>query len=584
MRIPVKLFFCIAVSSVFYSCRTSFPVSGYAKYNEITNSWLYFYSNDSLGISIDFNGRQKISENFTKPVIEKKAKQLLRSVINERKANLFYASKPTGRHFGRYFGHRLYGFVLNGTNGLKFTNRNVKITSLNGAVYYADTANLIIKKQWRFYPILVNAKNKNLLFVWLKEMDTKWSAEEVKQEERLFMINTGDDFSTLSAGGNYKLWKQKKDSLFRKIDNLVKTRKYISPLSAFGKIDEDSVGNFGLWSFFYQMKATAYSFTDDLQAVKEANLQSFSGSKRIGNKEVADSLVFSVQVKDSINALAKQAQVLMFNESHYDWRNRWLLTLMLPELKKQGYKYLCMEALSSGDSSNIRGFPALKDGVYIKEPFMGNLLRTAINLGFKIVAYEDTIADHNTIDERERAQAKNLYSQFKNDPNAKWVVLAGYGHINKNGFSQGQPSMIQYFQKLCRKDVKCIDQTTYSPLFNNDMSTGYSTKGYFVVSDPKKRDSGADIFILSNLESFPYEDIDTGKERGFTRYSLNDRIKPVAESPGYLFVYVQDEYLKEKESAIPVFIKKIKELKTDYLFLPENKYLFLRIDNDEKEF
>jgi hypothetical protein len=582
MKFPVNFCFYVAVLFTFYSCKISYPVSEYSKHNEVTESWLNFYSNDSLGISIDFNGRQRILQDFTKLTLRGKAKRLLKPVIKGLDAKLFYASKTTGR----YFGYRLYGFVPGNKDDKRYNNWNVKKVSRYGVPYYTDSSNIIKNGAWRLRPIMVKAKDENLLFVWLKEIDPAWSAEEIKDDDSIFIINTDSDFATLSSDGSYKFRKQKKDSLFKVIDGWVQTSEYITPLSAFGNTNEDSIDNYGLTSFFYQMKATAYSFINDLNSAKEANILSFSGGRRTVNTNGIDSLVFSNHVADSIAQLASTAQVLMFNESHYDWRNRWLLTLMLPQLKKQGYQYLCMEALYSGDSVNNRGYPSLKDGLYYKEPFMGNLLRTALSLGFKIVAYEDTMVSHRTIDERERAQAKNLYNQFKRDPGLKWLVLAGYSHINKNGFSKGQPSMLQYFQKLCKAEIKCINQTKYSPLFNGDINTGYRGKGYFVVNDLKKKDTDADLFILSDLEKLPYEDSSSEKEMGFARYNLDRYMKSVPGSLDYLFVYKEEEYLKLQQNAVPVFIKKINEIKTDYLLLPEKRYLFFRIDNKDirKEF
>lgn len=581
MRILFAVCFCIVLLFLFSSCKTSFPVSEYSRYNQVTELWLNFYSNDSLGISIDLNGRQRILKDFMNPVIGSKEKRVLKPVIKGSGAKLFYASKS----IGRFFGYRLYGFILAGKKDYKLVDWNTKMVSLYGTPYYT-TKNVLKNEVWRIRPILVKARNKNLLFIWLKEMDPAWSAEDVKDDEDVFIMNTNSDFFTLSSDENYKFRRQRKDSLYRLIDGWVQTSEYIRPISAFNNISEDSVDNYGLTSFFYQMKATAYSFIDDLKSAREANLKSVSGVTQKINKDNDDSLVFSNHFKDSISQLAEKAQVLMFNESHYDWRNRWLLTIMLPRLKKQGYKYLCMEALSLHNSDNRLEFPSLKSGFYYKEPFMGNLLRTALDLGFKVIAYEDTIPAHTTIDERERTQAKNLYYHFKGDPTAKWLILAGYGHINKDGFSKGQPSMIQYFQRLCDKDVRCVNQTSYSPLFNNNMNTGYSAKGYFVVSNLKKNDPDADLFILSDLERFPYEDDSTGKEMNFTRYNLAENIKSVSGSSDYLFVYKQDEYLKLKENAIPVFIKKINAIDKGYLLLPGSKYLFFRIDanGNRKEF
>ncbi len=61
---------------------------------------------------------------------------------------------------------------------------------------------------------------------------------------------------------------------------------------------------------------------------------------------------------------------------------------------------------------------------------------------------------------REYDQAKNLYERmFKNDPNARVVVNAGYAHIQENGKYLGGQSMAQHFRKLSGIDPLTIEQT-----------------------------------------------------------------------------------------------------------------------------
>jgi len=580
MRIFPKVFiFLIAVLN-FCSCKTSFPVSEYAKYNEVKDSYFRYYSNDSLGLSLDFLGRQRIQPGFVQPKLTRGVRRILKKRIKGLDAKMFYASRPTGR----YFGYKLYGFIFDERSN-KYTDQlKTKNYSFYNAPYYSDMNNLTAKGQWRSRDILLPLKNnKNIFFIWVKEMDPAFDSDWSESEEKLFVQHITADLSTLSTGDGYKTRQERRDSLLKETDRLVQNPEYIGPLSAFNRVNEDSIDSYGLTSFFYQMKANAYSFIDNLDSVKESNIKSFSGATReTNNNDEIDSLVFYPDYEDSIKDLAKKAQVLMFNESHYDWRNRWLVTGMLPELKKMGYKYLSMEALWSKDSVNARGIPSLRDGFYYKEPFMGNLLRTALDLGFKIVGYEDTIADHTTIDERERTLASNLYYQFNKDPGAKWLVYAGYAHINKNGYSKGQPSMLQYFKKLCKADVKCINQTKYSPFFYGTVNTGYPDKGNFAVADLKKKDPDADLFVVSDLDKLPYEDSAVSKKMGFRKYNLKKDIVLSEHSSDYLFVYRESEYLSEKQNAIPVVIKKVSELKRTSLYLPENKYLFFAVDANDK--
>jgi hypothetical protein len=105
-----------------------------------------------------------------------------------------------------------------------------------------------------------------------------------------------------------------------------------------------------------------------------------------------------------------------------------------------------------------RGYPNSKTGFYTMEPICAEMVRTALKLGFKMVAYESERDGNGDI--REYDQAKNLYERvFKNDPDARVVVNAGYAHIQENGKYLGGRSMAQHFNRLSGIDPLTVEQT-----------------------------------------------------------------------------------------------------------------------------
>jgi hypothetical protein len=86
------------------------------------------------------------------------------------------------------------------------------------------------------------------------------------------------------------------------------------------------------------------------------------------------------------------------------------------------------------------------------------MVRSALKLGFKVVAYE---AGANAMGERrEVEQARNLYRQvFQNDPHARLVVDAGYGHIVESGRFLGGTSMAEELRGHYGIDPLTIEQT-----------------------------------------------------------------------------------------------------------------------------
>src|SRR5690606_34637476 len=123
---------------------------------------------------------------------------------------------------------------------------------------------------------------------------------------------------------------------------------------------------------------------------------------------VEDSNYTALNAVDEIDSIAHKHQVILFNESHIDPRGRLFLTNLLPTLKAAGFTYLFLEGLRE-DDINERGFPLQTSGFYTCEPMFGNLLRKAIQLGFKLIPYDCYNTPCNGIAEREQHQATSIY-------------------------------------------------------------------------------------------------------------------------------------------------------------------------------
>jgi hypothetical protein len=143
--------------------------------------------------------------------------------------------------------------------------------------------------------------------------------------------------------------------------------------------------------------------------------------------------------KSVVRQFASRSRVLIFNESHSEIATRAFLIEVLPLLRKAGYRKLALEAIypsvgEPGASEAImsRGFPvdSSKEGFYLREPVYGELVRTALRLGFELVEYE---SEATAREEREEDQASTLARAMLGSPNEKMVVLAGYSHAWKSG-------------------------------------------------------------------------------------------------------------------------------------------------------
>jgi hypothetical protein len=150
-------------------------------------------------------------------------------------------------------------------------------------------------------------------------------------------------------------------------------------------------------------------------------------------------------------------RVVLFNEAHNLPLTRVPLYRLLPVLRAQGFDTLAMETLRSGKKAGMladaslvkRGYALdnLDTGVYVREPVDGELIREALRLGFRLVAYDSDEAGPA----RETAQATNLAAVLAAQPRMRMVVIAGYAHITRTW-------MAGHLRSLVTGKVIAIDQ------------------------------------------------------------------------------------------------------------------------------
>jgi hypothetical protein len=161
--------------------------------------------------------------------------------------------------------------------------------------------------------------------------------------------------------------------------------------------------------------------------------------------------------------LAKNYRVVFLNEAHNIALTRTLTVRLLQPLREHGFNVFAVETLYPNDVAalNKRGYPIAASGFYTREPIYAEMVRTALKLGYKVVAYE---ADpYHTGDAREAQQAEHLWKILKDDPHAKLVVNAGYAHIQKTGKFLGAQSMAEHFVEDSGITPLSIEQTILIP-------------------------------------------------------------------------------------------------------------------------
>lgn len=241
------------------------------------------------------------------------------------------------------------------------------------------------------------------------------------------------------------------------------------------------------------------SFNGDYQSVLEVE-------KKSHNPILEDSiyqslgkqtdLLAGVEFKDAkkyILERAKNQRIVMFNESHNKPLHRAFTAAMLEDFYALGFRYLAMETLNQFPNASLRQVNILT-GHYTCEPIAGELVRKALSMGFALVAYEDSSAQH-TINQREYTQAENINKILQKDPSAKMLVLAGEQHIEEGATSDDRIPMAAYFKIVSGIDPLTIDQTTLTEQSTSEFGSAI----YDYVT--KKNVFATSVVLLKNNRS-----------------------------------------------------------------------------------
>jgi hypothetical protein len=171
----------------------------------------------------------------------------------------------------------------------------------------------------------------------------------------------------------------------------------------------------------------------------------------------------AVAAVDAVAALARERRIVMANEAHHVAQTRVLTLELLPRLRALGFTHFAAEGLSESDRDlAARGYPVPASGPYIDEPLYGEIIRSALRLGFIVVAYESAAADD---DSREEEQARHIVERvFRGRDDARLLVHAGYAHVHKRATYLDTDTMAMRLARKTGLDPLVIDQTVLRPV------------------------------------------------------------------------------------------------------------------------
>jgi hypothetical protein len=323
----------------------------------------------------------------------------------------------------------------------------------------------------------------------------------------------------------------------------------------------------------------AVSFNGDYLSALEIEKKSYDSKLEDSlfkslNKQ-AD-LFSGIEFKDAkkyILEKAKNQKVVMLNESHNKPLHRAFTASLLEELYTQGFRYLAMETLNPFTNASLKQENILT-GHYTCEPIGGELVRHALNLGFKLVAYDDTSYTH-TVNQREYTQAENIHQILQKDPSAKIIVLAGDKHIEEGATSDDRIPMAAYFKIVSGIDPLTIDQTSLTEQSTSEYGSAiyanYATKNTFPTPVVLlKNNHPKDIFDLNLCDIYILHPPTKYRNGRPTWTSMNGLKKETAVQPIYqTLFFVQAFYDKEYNEKL---LGKLVPADQTYITAPDGYY------------
>ncbi len=271
---------------------------------------------------------------------------------------------------------------------------------------------------------------------------------------------------------------------------------------------------------FYASFSKQLSFAGDYSTAIAFHSKSFDSLSPDATTVITDTInklknIQYVPAKAAIISNASHYKVIMINESPAKPVHRAFTYSLLEDLYREGYHYLAMEAFNNYSNKCLDSLNILT-GYYTMEPIAGELVRKALQLGYKLISYEDTLATRHTNSQRDSIQAENIYSVIKNDPLAKILVHAGYSHIAEEKAGDFTP-MAVWFKKISGLDPFTIDQTgmtegsefEYGRLFYQYFNARYAITSSSIIYHNKRpfnplEEKGYDVIVMHPASTYQH--------------------------------------------------------------------------------
>lgn len=186
-----------------------------------------------------------------------------------------------------------------------------------------------------------------------------------------------------------------------------------------------------------------------------------------------DELTENATARDALAAVVAASfgrRVVMLNESHSASRHRLFLARVARALRPQGFDILAAETFTNTEASTVSSLKAgdpftPSEGYYTCDPTFAEAAREALELGYRLEAYEQrpdqfdsALKGAAAIARRESSQAANLAALLGANPASKVLVYVGFSHLRKTPDRAGNVWLAARFKENTGIDPLSVSQ------------------------------------------------------------------------------------------------------------------------------
>gem|GEM_PF-7027184 len=285
--------------------------------------------------------------------------------------------------------------------------------------------------------------------------------------------------------------------------------------------------------------------------------------------------------KTAFLALTAQHQVTLLSDAYFLPAQRYFLKNTLPELWKQGYRYLGLEGLYA---DTIAGKILLTDslGFYMPERNYRELVQAALDLGFVIFSYDDLTA--SSWDERLERQVQKAEAFLGKHTEGKTLFFCNTYHLDEY---QNDSLITSIAGLLCQK--LAIDPLTVNQSFITGRSVGnLESQLIKEIKSPVclKKDGeifgGFDSLKIADMIIFhpEWKTIVASAAQPADNFTIPH--KRIIDYPVFLMAFQKESFEKD---GFPFILREVKSKEDNTSFyLPKGEYTFLFLYKDRELF